>query len=103
MQNDLISRSELIEILTKYQFGAIKNDTQREYIKETVLQFVRTMPTAYDVEKVVEETDKVLADLNVVEILSHFETDKTIQKSLCDFLCAFKDEISRLIRNGGKE
>lgn len=58
---------------------------------------------AYDVEKVVEETDKVLADLNVVEVLSHFEPDKTIQMPLSNFLCAFKDEIGRLIRNGGKE
>ena len=51
MQNDLISRSALIETLTKYKFGAISNDTEREYIKETVLNFVKDQPTAYNVEK----------------------------------------------------
>ena len=48
---DLISRSALIEILTKYKFGAISNESEREYTKETVLQFVKEQPTTYNVDR----------------------------------------------------
>lgn len=43
--SDLISRSALIEAITKYKFGAISNDVEREYIKETVLRLISTTPT----------------------------------------------------------
>ena len=43
--SDLISRSALIEVITKYKFGGISNDVEREYTKETVLQFISTTPT----------------------------------------------------------
>ena len=48
--NDLIRRSDLIEMLT--------NENEREYTKEAVLQFVQAAPTAYDVDKVVKELKK---------------------------------------------
>lgn len=48
--NDLIRRSDLIEMLT--------NENEREYTKEAVLQFVQAAPTAYDVDKVVERLEK---------------------------------------------
>lgn len=35
-----------MEVLQKYKFGAISNDTEREYTKETVLNFVNEQPTA---------------------------------------------------------
>lgn len=111
MQNDLISKQSVIEKMWEL-YNSYGNDAEvydeltteainREFSR--LQKAIEDMETAYDVEKVVAEADKVLADLNVVEILSHFELDKTIQKPLCDFLCAFKDEIGRLIRNGGKE
>lgn len=118
MQGDLISKDQVLNLIhEKYlhfrEKSQVKIDEGHiEIIKEyesvaIVLKFlhdeIKKMSTAYDVEKVVEETDKVLADLNVVEVLSHFEPDKTIQMPLSNFLCAFKDEIGRLIRNGGKE
>ena len=56
--SDLISRSALIESFTKYKFGAISNDMEREYIKENVLLFINAQPTAYDVDKVVEQLEK---------------------------------------------
>lgn len=43
--SDLISRKALIGILTKYKFGAIKSESEREYTKETVLNFVKEQPT----------------------------------------------------------
>lgn len=55
--NDLIRRSDLIEMLT--------NENEREYTKEAVLQFVQATPTAYNVDKVAKElreTNKNLCD-----------------------------------------
>ena len=56
---DLISRSALMEVLEKYKFGAISNDAERDYTKETVLNFVNEQPTAYDVEKVEEQIEEM--------------------------------------------
>ena len=53
--SDLISRSELLKEIEKYKFGAISNDAEREYIKKTILDFIECQPTAYDIDKVVEE------------------------------------------------
>ena len=57
--SDLISRSELLKEIEKYKFGAISNDAEREYIKKTILDFIICQPTAYDIDKVVEELEEV--------------------------------------------
>ena len=57
--SDLISRSELLKEVEKYKFGAISNDAERECIKKTILDFIACQQTAYDVDKVVEELEKV--------------------------------------------
>ena len=57
--SDLISRSQLLKEIEKYKFGAISNDTEREYIKKTILDFINFQPTAYSVDKVAEELDKI--------------------------------------------
>ena len=59
--SDLISRSELLKEIEKYKFGAISNDTEREYIKKTILDFINFQPTAYSVDKVVAELKKELS------------------------------------------
>ena len=59
--SDLIRRSELLKEVEKYKFGAISNDTEREYIKKTILDFINFQPTAYDIDKVVEELEKELS------------------------------------------
>ena len=56
--SDLISRSELLKEIEKYKFGAISNDAEREYIKNTILDFINFQPTAYDIGKVVEELEE---------------------------------------------
>ena len=43
--SDLISRKALIDILAKYKFGAIKSESEREYTKETVMNFVKEQPS----------------------------------------------------------
>ena len=56
--SDLISRSELLKEIEKYKFGAISNNAEREYVKTTILNFIECQPTAYDIDKVVEELQK---------------------------------------------
>ena len=99
--SDLISRKELIEMLTKYKFGAIKDDVAREYIKETVLRFVSTMPTAYSVEKVVEEMNKLLNE-ELHSVLKPLP-DGTEYPEEAYRLLYLNTRISDAIRNGGKE
>ena len=53
--SDLISRSQLLKEIEKYKFGAISNDAEREYIKNTILDFINSQPTAYDIDKVIDE------------------------------------------------
>ena len=57
--SDLISRSELLKEIEKYKFGAISNDAEREYIKNTILDFIIGQPTAYSVDGVVEELEEI--------------------------------------------
>ena len=59
--SDLISRSELLKEIEKYNFGAISNDAEREYIKKTILDFIICQPTAYSVDKIVEELEELKA------------------------------------------
>ena len=77
---DLISRSELLKEIEKYKFGAISNDAEREYIKKTILDFIIGQPTAYSVDKVIEDVrcrcyemglDESQTEIIVNEIVNH--------------------------------
>ena len=90
--SDLISRSELLKEIEKYKFGAISNDAEREYIKKTILDFINFQPTAYDIDKVVEEFEKIRAK-------------KTCNKEKCDTkdicrICVVDDAIE-IVKQGG--
>ena len=54
----LIDADALIEVIKKYKFGAISNESEREYTREVMLCFLNGSPTAYDVEKVVAELEE---------------------------------------------
>lgn len=54
----LIDADDLIEHIKKYKFGAITNDSEREYTREVMLCFVNGISTAYNVEKVVEALEE---------------------------------------------
>ncbi len=41
---DCISRVDLMKTIDKYKFGGISNDVEREFIKDTVLNFIKSMP-----------------------------------------------------------
>ena len=95
--SDLISRSELIK-----HFEAIQqqeNVVGLEFI--AMIDEIKEQPTAYDVDKVVEELKEVMQDLSVIEILSHIDFDSTIQSGLDNFLKAYNSELLRIVKNGG--
>lgn len=99
--NDLISRSALIEVLTKYKFGAIQRDVEREYIKEVMLMFVKEQPVAYDAKKVEAEV------LEITERIFNYceEIDLNIpeeERSGYNMLPDIR-RLRECVRNGGKE
>lgn len=55
----LIDADALIEVIKKYKFGAISNESEREYTREIMLCFVNGSSTAYDIEKVVAELEEL--------------------------------------------
>ena len=57
--SDLISRSELLKEIEKYKFSAISNDAEREFIRNTIIKTIQKQPTAYDIDKVVEELNEL--------------------------------------------
>lgn len=61
----LIDADALIKVLETYKFGAIQNEVERAYIKETVINFVKDAPTAYDVSKVVSELKEKKDDASI--------------------------------------
>ena len=63
-------------------------------------QIINDEPTAYDVDKVVEELEETMQDLSVIEILSHIDFDSTIQSGLDNFLKAYNSELLRIVKKG---
>ena len=62
---------------------------------------IDNIPTAYSVNKVVEELEETMQDLNVIEILSHIDFDRTIQIGLDNFLKSYNSELLRIVKHGG--
>ena len=85
----LIDADALIKTLETYKFGAIQNEVEREYIKETVINFVKDAPTAYEPEKVVEELDE-----------SSFLMEPRTEGHYADN-GVFLDEAIKIVRKGG--
>ena len=94
--SDLISRSELIKFFKEHMRTA---EDFREIIIN-IIPTIKNQPTAYDVDKVVEELKEVMQDLSVIEILSHIDFDSTIQSGLDNFLKAYNSELLRIVKHG---
>lgn len=86
----LIDAEKLKETLLKFNYTTAHNQ---------IFRYIDEQPTAFDTEKVIEQLDNVLQDLNVIEVISHIDFDSTIQTSLENFLNAFKSEIMRIVKN----
>ena len=87
--SDLISRSELISIIER-EYREYGDD----YDIEQILGDIEDMPTAFDVDKVVEELNRIRAK-------------KTCNKEKCDTkeicrICVVDDAIE-IVKQGGKE
>ena len=94
MQNDLISRSALIQILQEFaendwnkSLGVIFTDCV-----DTCIDFVENQPTAYDVEKVLEQLEENMDEAKYMR----YEGVLYIGQA-----CAYKYAIE-IVRNGGK-
>ena len=102
--SDLISRSQLLKEIKKYKFGAIFNDAEREYIKKTILDFIICQPTAYSVDKVVEELEEYLINYGVPKKSRIHQRIIAIVKQggVSDDLCEWKleDEEANLYLTG---
>lgn len=99
MSGDLISRSALIEVLEKYKFGAISNDSEREYTKETVLNFVNKQPTVYNVDKVVEK----LEDEKGIAFLTLANTGDRAKDTIYNEVMAYLNAAIEIVKAGGVE
>lgn len=98
MQNDLISRSALIEELKKC---TCTDKHDERIIKDFVVHIVEKQPIAYDVEKVVAELEEnkqpivgVVFDENIPsddKAFSRFKFNVGIETAI------------EIVRNGGKE
>ena len=80
---------------------ALINQLKEENIpfNADINEIINIQPIAFDTEKVVEQLENVIQDLNVIEVISHIDFDSTIQTSLENFLNAFKSEIMRIVKN----
>lgn len=99
----LIDADALIKVLATYKFGAIQNEVEREYIKETVINFVKDAPTAYDPEAVVAKLEEY-KDSHLVEHDSERYEHCKGEEINCDgrdcFLCVW-DKAIEIVRKGG--
>lgn len=101
--DDLISRAQMSEAIKDYLKGLITKGIHEVEITEfnvDVQNIIEAQPKAYNVDKVVEQINEVLQDLNVLEIMCHLDSDSTIQNDLDNFLQAIKNEISRRLKAG---
>lgn len=89
--SDLISRIELLKEIEKYKFGAISNNAEREYVKTTILNFIECQPTAYSVNKVVEELEIELEKGNIAIDFGEFRLFEIVKHGgVSDDVCEWK-------------
>lgn len=55
--SDLIRRKDVIKLVNQFVFGVRKEQIYEA--KKTFIKYIEKMPTAYDVDKVVEELEKL--------------------------------------------
>ena len=78
--NDLIRREDVIKLVNQFVFGLCKE--QNDEVRRTFNKYIKKMPTAYDINNVIEEIEKAnqgccnycgcdLYSDNVIEIVKH--------------------------------
>ena len=103
----LIDADELIKAIENHKTNVASESGFANEIyalaHEHIIDVITIQPTVFDTEKVVEQLNNVLQDLNVIEILSQFDQDSTIQTSLDRFLNANINEVLNIVKKGGVE
>lgn len=61
--SDYVSKNKAVESLTKYKFGAISNDVEREYTKEMVLVIANGLPTISESEIIRKTFERIIERL----------------------------------------
>ena len=92
--SDLISRSALLEIIEKMNFDFGNDSDDTETIIEMVSEAVNNQPTAYDVDKVVEQVEEK------TEFLKEHKKYETLM--MYEIVGMIEDLID-IIRKGGVE
>ena len=95
--SDLISRKKLIESIKKFDFGSFFIATEKEYIESTIIYIINLQPTAYDIDKVVEELgqkkEEVQRMRNTCIALSDLE--------VCDIENVTYERAVEIVKHGG--
>jgi hypothetical protein len=100
MKGDLISRSELIEIMTEEYKKHHAGDVSASGFT-IAMEMVRNQPTAYDVEKVCEQINKIEVERSEYSEMVKCNIDERGCISSC-YDCIL-NHVEMIVRNGGKE
>ena len=93
--NDLISKTEVINLFCNLHLDNLAVNDKK------VTEYIRELPTAYDIKKVVEQTHQIFRDeLNI--ILEDIPEGAPYTKE-AHRLLSLNKKINNAIRNGGKE
>ena len=105
--NDLIRREDVIKLVNQFVFGLCKE--QNDEVRRTFNKYIEKMPTAYSVDKVIKELEKLKSNVNFGGTLQLIYADKKIDKAIeivkhgCVFddVCEWKNDGDNLITSCG--
>ena len=78
--NDLIRREDVIKLVNQFVFGLCKE--QNDEVRRTFNKYIEKMPTAYSVDKVIKELEKLKSNVNSGGTLQSIYADKKIDKAI---------------------
>ena len=101
MSGDLISRSSLLQTL-KYNKAINEDDAKGKMMAipvDNVIEYVGKMPTAYNVDKVVEQ----LEDEKRIAFLTLANTGDKVKDAVYDEVMAYLKTAIEIVKAGGVE
>lgn len=101
--SDLISRSALLKYMETTEISQYIDELNKgndNYNSTPLYDFVEEMPTAYDVDKVMEQLEEYRAKFDCVSCKYFDDVEGTCDKDCTDALI---DGLIDIIRAGGKE
>ena len=93
--SDLIRREDVIKLVNQFVFGLCKD--QNDEVRRTFNKYIEKMPTAYDIDKVVEELEQKKEEVqrmrNTCVALSDLE--------VCDIENVTYERAVEIVKHGG--